>query len=198
MAVLYVLYAATLKRWNYSTEKERIQRRGVLKQHGMSNTFYFIHTKTLFVLNVFSGGLFTFYWLFKQWQAVRFGFRRVDGKPLKINPLFRTLLGFITFFELNALINRTCEYTRRPQTLPLGIWGMVWLGGLMGCFFCDGWNKIFPYLLWCYAPSALQDKVNGLTPKEVSPRPKLSEMAAVAVCISALAAGWVFLKTKGF
>lgn len=191
LVVLYALYAATLKKWNYTTEDQRIKRRVVLKQRGMSSTFYFIHNKTLLFLNLFSGGVFTLFWLFKQWKAICFGFRRLDNTPLKFGPFLRTLFGFISFFQLVALVNRTCEYTRRPIALPPFIWGTVWLCSLIGIFWTNGWNKLIPYLLWCYVPCAVQDKINGLTSKALSPKPKMSEATAAVFGLACVAAGYV-------
>ena len=194
-AILYVLYASTLKKWNYTTQDQRIKRRILLKQRGMSRTFYFIHTKTLFFLNVFSGGFFLFFWLFKQWQAICFGFKRLDGTPLKYGPFLRTLFGFVSVFQLVAIINRTCEYTQRPLSLPPAVWEIVGLSSLLGFFWADGWNKLLCYLLWCYIPCALQSKINGLTSKAISPRPQLSEMAAAAFGLACAAAVYTTLKT---
>ena len=104
LAVLYAMYALSLKKWDYATEAKRQERRTLLKTKGVSNTFYFIHAGTLFLLNVFSGGLFTFYWLYRQWTAVPHGFRRLNAQPLPHGAFLRTVGGFITFFELNAIV----------------------------------------------------------------------------------------------
>ena len=117
LAALYIAYALTLKKWDYASEAKRTERRTQLKELGLSNTFYFIHAGTLLILNAVSGGLFVLYWLFRQWKAVLTGFRRLSGQPLSGGTFMRTLGGAVTFFELNALICRTCEYMRKKIAL---------------------------------------------------------------------------------
>ena len=92
LAVAYAAYALSFKKWDYTSEAKRLERRKVLKAKGMSDTFYFIHARTLFVLNALSGGLFVFYWLYRQWQAVLYGFKRQDGTKLAGSALLRTVV----------------------------------------------------------------------------------------------------------
>ena len=192
VAVLYAAYALSLKRWDYDTEAKRNARRARWKEQGLTNTFYFIHAGTLFCLNLASGGLFTFYWLFRQWQAVSHGFRRLDGKPLRGGAWVRALGGFISFFPLNALICRTCAYLRHTAPLPPWVWGTLWLGGLAGTLASpSAAGRIIGYLFFCGAPAVLQRRLNALPnqPISASPRPReiLAALGALA-CAAALAA----------
>ncbi len=97
LGVMYAAYALSVKNWNYTSEAAREKRKTELKKEGLTNTFYFIHARTLFVLTVVSGGAFTLYWLLQQWHAVLRGFRRADGTSLKGKPFVRTLGGAFTF-----------------------------------------------------------------------------------------------------
>ncbi len=192
LAALYIMYALSLKKWDYDTESKRLARRAALKEQGLSNTFYFIHARTLFILNAFSGGLFVFYWLYRQWQAALYGFKRQDGQPLAGGPFLRTLGGFGTFFQLNAVICRTCEYMHHKAPLPPWVWGILWLGGLGGALLGTSWAiRLAGYLFFCGAPAALQRRLNELPKTPVSARPKTGEITAAAaalVCALALAA----------
>jgi len=197
LTVLYVFYSVTVKKWNYSTEAQRKERRTLLKERGLSNTFYFINDKTLFFLNAVSGGLFTFFWLFRQWKAVKLGFKRTSGLPLKHGPFIRTIFGLWTFFSLNALINRTCEYMHKRTALPPIVWGSMWLGGLALIIVSkDVLGKVCGYLLWCYAPCALQKRLNVLPAQPLSPRPKMIEAFMATVGLMLVAAGYVLIQTK--
>ena len=184
LAVLYAMYALSLKKWDYATEAKRQERRTLLKTKGVSNTFYFIHAGTLFLLNVFSGGLFTFYWLYRQWTAVPHGFRRLNAQPLPHGAFLRTVGGFITFFELNAIICRTCEYMRHKPPLPPWAWGTMWLGGLIGAIAAPGWTeKLIGYALFCAAPAVLQKRLNALPAEKILPTPKPKECFAAAAAL---------------
>lgn len=181
LAVLYAAYALSLKKWTYVTEARRQQRRRELKEKGLSNMFYFIGARTLFLLNAASGGLFSFYWIYRQWQAAGRGFKRLDGKPLKGGPLVRTLGGLITFFPLNALIARTCEYMHKKAPLPPWVWGTLWLGGLAGAVFVTHWpERLICYAFFCGAPAALQNRLNALPKDPVPAKPKPAEIIAAA------------------
>ncbi len=189
LAVLYAVYALSFKKWDYTSEEKRLERRAVLKAKGMSNTFYFIHARTLFVLNTLSGGLFVFYWLYRHWQAVLYGFKRTDGKALPGGPLLRAAGGFFTFFQLNAIICRTCEYMHHKAPLAPWAWGTLWLGGLAGAVACPDWTgRIIGYLLFCGAPAALQNRLNALPKGTLPAAPKRAEiLAAAAALLAALA-----------
>ena len=192
LAALYIAYALTLKKWDYASEAKRTERRTQLKELGLSNTFYFIHAGTLFILNAVSGGLFAAYWLFRQWKAVLVGFRRLSGQPLAGGAFVRTLGGAVTFFGLNAIICRTCEYMRKKSPLPPWVWGTLWLGGLIGTILVKPlfWRACC-YALWVGAPAALQRRLNALPEQTLSTKPKSSELAFAVfglVCVLGAAA----------
>lgn len=198
IGVLYAGYALTLQKWTYVTQADWEKRKTILKTQGLTNTFYFINARTQFFLTLISGGLFTFYWIYKQWKSVLQGFRRLEGGPLRFGPLLRTLGGFFTFFSLGSIINRTCEYMHKKPALPAAIWGIFWLGGL-AIIFCPvamGW-KIAGYFLWCFAPVAFQRRLNVLPKNAPSAWPKFTELvAAIAgfiMCVSLVA----ILRQKG-
>ena len=182
IAILYAVYALGIKKWTYTTEAEREKRKTELKQLGLSSTFYFIHAQTFFILNVVSGGFFSFYWLFKQWQAVLQGFKRLSGDPLKHGPFVRALGAPITFFTLAALINRTCEYMHKKTAWPAGLWGALWLVGA-GLIFCpvEMFYRLMGFLFFCLAPAVYQNRLNTLPKEPVSPSPKKAEIVATVV-----------------
>lgn len=193
LAVAYAAYALSFKKWDYTSEAKRLERRNVLKAKGMSDTFYFIHARTLFVLNALSGGLFVFYWLYRQWQAVLYGFKRQDGTKLAGSALLRTVGGFGTFFQLNAIICRTCEYMHHKAPLAPWAWGFLWLGGLASALAAPGWaGKLAGYLFFCAAPAALQNRLNALPKTAIPGTPKTPEIIAaagalvLALCLVAL------------
>ena len=179
LVALYVFYNLTMGRWHYVSPAQREKRRKELKEAGLSSRFYFMHPLTQFVLTIISGGLFTFYWLYRQWGQIKRGFKRENAPVSSINVLGRTLGGCWSFFILTDLINRTCEYLQKPVSWPAWWWGILWLGGLV-CLFCpvqNGW-KICGYLLWCIAPVVLQRRINTLTREHISMFPRTVEIIA--------------------
>ncbi len=187
LAVMYAAYALSVKNWNYTSEAAREKRKTELKKEGLTNTFYFIHARTLFVLTVVSGGAFTLYWLLQQWHAVLRGFRRADGTSLKGKPFVRTLSGAFTFFTLANLINRTCEYMHARTAWPPALWGIVWLGGLFFVFAPVSWaTKAAGYLVFCAVPSVYQNRLNALPKTPVPASPKLPELLAAASGLAAV------------
>lgn len=182
IAVLYVGYALSIKKWDYSSASKREERRKKLKEKGLSNTFYFISSRTLLLLNIVTGGLFSLYWFFKQWQAVLRGFKRQSGKPLKYGAFLRTLLFPFTFFELQGIINRTCEYLKKPVPLPVWFWGGLYVAGGAVLFALPyTWVKITGQLLVCLIPAVLQKKLNILPATPIENRPKLHEIIAAVI-----------------
>ena len=179
LAILYAVYALGMKKWNYTFQADREKRKTELKKLGLSNTFYFIHEYTFLVLNLASGGLFSFYWIYKQWQAVLQGFKRLEGGPLKHGAFVRTLGGGFTFFTLAALINRTCEYMRKKTAWPAGLWGTLWFGGCALVFCPVGATyRLTGYLFFCLAPVVYQKRLNALPNEQISPTPKMTEIIA--------------------
>ncbi len=177
IGLLYAGYALTLQKWTYFTQADWEKRKTALKTQGLANTFYFINARTQFLLTLVSGGLFTFYWLYKQWSSVLQGFRRLEGGPLRFGPFLRTLGGCFTFFSLGGIINRTCEYMHKKPALPAAIWGLLWLGGLAAVFapLPVGW-RITGYLFFCAAPAAFQRRLNVLPKTAPSAWPKITEL----------------------
>ena len=198
LAILYAVYALGMKKWNYTSQADREKRKTELKKLGLSNTFYFIHEYTFLVLNLASGGLFSFYWIYKQWQAVLQGFKRLEGGPLKHGAFVRTLGGGFTFFTLAALINRTCEYMRKKTAWPAGLWGTLWLGGLMLVFCPFGtFYRLTGYALFCLAPVVYQNRLNALPKGPVSPAPKTAEIVACAAGLLVALALAVLIRVAG-
>lgn len=194
LAVLYAAYALTMGKWDYSSPQKRNERKTELKTEGLSTRFYFMHPRTQLVLTLMSGGLFTFYWLFRQWGQVLRGFKRLDGTPLKGNAFMRALGGGWTFFVLAGLINRTCEYMHKPTSWPSWLWGTMWWGGLVLvlCPVAIGW-RIGGYLIWCLAPSIFQARINTLTSEKVSAFPRVLEIVVALLgtaCVVGLIAAW--------
>lgn len=182
VGVLYIAYKLTLSQWNYSTEADRKKRKNLLKKKGLSNRFYFMGARTLWLLNICSGGLFCFYWFYKQWQMIFTGFKRLDGRPLSASPFWRALGGFFTFFSLGGIINRTCEYLRKRPALPAALWGLMWWGGLVATFLpTELWVRICGYLLFCAAPAAFQNRLNALLEEPLPLKPKPAEIVATTV-----------------
>ena len=194
LAVLYAVYALTMGKWDYSSPQKRSERKTELKEEGLSTRFYFMHPRTQLALTLTSGGLFTFYWLYKQWGQVLRGFKRLDGTTLKGNAFVRALMGGWSFFALGALINRTCEYMHKPTAWPAWLWGILWLGGL-ALIFCPvaiGWRAA-GYLMWCGAPAVFQRRLNGMTKDQVSARPRWVEITVAllgAACVAGLIAAY--------
>lgn len=189
LAALYVAYRLSLGKWDYTSPQKRQERKTELKEAGLSTRFYFMHARTQGVLTLMSGGLFTFYWLYKQWQYVLRGFKRADGTPLQGGAFRRAIGGVWSFFALAELINRTCEYMRKPTSWPAWLWGTLWLGGVI-VLFCPvhyGW-RIFGYMLWCLAPSVYQRRINSLTSEHISAFPRTIEIL-VTLCGTACALG---------
>lgn len=194
LAALYVAYRLGMAKWDYTSPQKRQERKTELKEAGLSTRFYFMHARTQGALTLLSGGLFTFYWLYKQWQYVLRGFKRADGTPLQGGALRRAVGGVWSFFALAELINRTCEYMRKPTSWPAWLWGTLWLGGVI-VLFCpvvNGW-KIVGYVLWCLAPAVYQRRLNTLTSEHISAFPRTVEIIVTlfcAACVASLIAAW--------
>ena len=182
IALLYAGYALGIKRWNYSSQADRERRRALLKEKGLCNTFYFIHAGLLFFLIVFSGGTFTFYWIYQQWKAICQGFKRTDGRKLSGGPLAQTLKSPFSFFTLGGIINRTCEYMHKSPAWPSGWWGSVWLCGFVTACIPWAWSaRIIGAFLFCIVPPVYQRHLNTLPKKRVPVKPKPKELIAAAL-----------------
>ena len=198
IGVLYAGYALTLQKWTYVTQADWEKRKTFLKTRGLTNTFYFIHARTLFLLTLLSGGLFNFFWLYKQWKSVLQGFRRLEGGPLRFGPFLRALGGLFTFFSLGGIINRTCEYMHKKPALPATLWGLMWLGGIALIFLPipTGW-RITGYILWCGVPAVFQRRLNVLPKVTPSAWPKITELLVASVGFAICAAVLFILRQKG-
>lgn len=193
LAALYVGYKLTMGKWDYSSPQKRDERKNKLKTDGLSTRFYFMHPRTQFILAFISGGLFTFYWLFKQWQQVLRGFKRLDGTPLKGSALTRAIGGIWSFFALAGIINRTSEYMHKPTSWPAGLWGLLWLGGLvLTCCPVDTTCRLIGYVVWCAAPAILQRRINTLSREQIPAFPRTIEII-VALLGGSIAAAIVTL-----
>lgn len=198
LALLYAGYALSVKKWDYSSEAQREKRQTELKRLGLANTFYFINARTQFLLTLLSGGLFSFYWMYQQWKAVLHGFKRSDGKPLKGGALVRAAGGFYFFFRLAGIINRTCEYMRHKTALPAGVWGCLWLAGLI-CALAPlaPSARIAGYLIFCAAPAAYQRRLNVLVKNPLPGKPKMTELIAAALGLLCTLAAAAVIRANG-
>ena len=128
MALLWAAYASATK-WDYSSRAKEQDLRNRLKQKGLSIRYYFLPARRMLLLNVLSGGIFFFYWSFQQWRAVCSGYKNAANTPLKYPPVLRTLFIFISFYQLTAIINRTCLYMHQKPAMRPFVWGtLLWAG----------------------------------------------------------------------
>ena len=86
IAILYAAYALGMKRWDYDSPAKREELKTRIKERGLSTRFYFISAGRLLGLNILCGGLFVFYWSYKQWQAVYAGYKSTSGHMPKRRP----------------------------------------------------------------------------------------------------------------
>ena len=157
-------------RFDYTSEQKRQDIKVRIKRQGLSLQYYFISQRRLLILNILSGGLFVFYWAYKQWQAVHAGYRNTSGKILHGGPMLRSLFCAVSLYQLTAIINRTCVYLRKIPALPAVIWGTAWWGGLTAaCLpFCPVWGRILGGIFFLITPYVLQKHVNSL-PSQLPP-----------------------------
>ncbi|MBO7190672.1 MAG: hypothetical protein J6V32_00980 [Elusimicrobiaceae bacterium] len=191
---MYVIYALTMGKWNYTSQAQREHRKTELKEAGLSVRFYFMHPRTQFVLTLASGGIFTLYWLYKQWSRVLRGFKRLDGTPLSGSAWGRALGGWWSFFALGNLINRTCEYMQKETSWPSWLWGSVWLSGL-GLVFVpvEMEYRLAGFVIFCFVPTVLQRRINTLTAEHIPAFPRAVEIVVMllgAVCVVGCVMAW--------
>lgn len=169
-AILYAVYALGIKRWDYASEAKREEMKIRLQKQGLAVRYYFISTNKLLLLNLLSGGLFLFFWSYKQWQAVCAGYKNSSGKPLGGGPFWRAVFTVFTFYQFNAILNRTCLYMHKKPTLPCAVWGtLCWTGLTAACIpALPLFWRMAGGALFLYAPCALQKRVNAL-PKQLPP-----------------------------
>ncbi len=187
LVVMFVVYALTMGKWNYTSQAQREHRKTELKEAGLSVRFYFMHPRTQFVLTLASGGVFTLYWLYKQWSQVQRGFKRLDGTPLSGSAWGRALCGGWSFFALGNLINRTCEYMQKEMSWPSWLWGGVWLGSLVLIFMpVEMGYRLAGFVIFCFVPTVLQRRINTLTAGHIPMFPRAVEIVVMllgAACV---------------
>ena len=163
-AVIYGAYFFLRSKINYTSEEKKLERRTFLKKQGLSACYFFIPPKKLLILNVLSGGFFFYYWLYKQWQAVLSGYKNSDGTFPRFGAFLRALFGLFSFYQLAAIVNRTCEYMHKNIGFSHLFWGtVVWLGPTL--FFISAlaaWVRIVAAIAFLSAPYFLQKNINSL------------------------------------
>ncbi len=194
IGLLWAAYAV-LARWDYTSDAKRAEEKERLKEAGLSAQYYFVPAGRLLVLTLLSGGFFVFYWSYKQWQAVRAGYKNTAGTPLNYSPLWRAVLTPVSFYQFAAILNRTCRYLRRPAAWPAWLWGTAfWTGAAAACIRDLGWGRLLGLAAFCAAPYTLQKHINGL-PKELPRfRLKWAEMMCVPVGWLLWAAGCILVQ----
>lgn len=196
IAILYAAYALGMKRWDYDSPAKREELKTRIKERGLSTRFYFISAGRLLGLNILCGGLFVFYWSYKQWQAVYAGYKSTSGHMPKGGPFLRAVFTFITFYQFNAILNRTCQYMRKKPALSPVIWGTLLWAGLAAAFIpaLPVFWRILGGVMFIFAPYALQRRVNAL-PKELPPtRLKAAELFWVPVSWLIWTGGYALLR----
>lgn len=169
-AIIYSGYFFLRSKINYTSESKQLERRNTLKTQGMSSCYFFMIPKKLLLLNILSGGFFFFYWSCKQWQAVISGYKNATGTKLKYGAFLRAMAGIFSFYQLTAIVNRTCEYMHKKTGLSHLFWGTVtWLCPVLFLvFMIPLWVRVPAAVLFLSAPYFLQKHINTL-PKEVPP-----------------------------
>ena len=179
IGIVAILYWLGPRRFDYTSEQKRQETKMLLKSQGLAVQYYFIPALRLLFLNILSGGLFFFYWTYKQWQAVQSGYKNTTGKVLKYSPWLRSLLSIVFLYPLISIINRTCVYMRKIPAFPAIVWGTLCWGGLVcAClpFLALPW-RILGGVLFIITPYVLQKHINSL-PKQLPPsRIKWPEIA---------------------
>lgn len=168
--LLYGSYLLFLKHSDYASQEKRAKKKQQLKEAGLSSCYFFILPKRLLLFNLLSGGFFFFYWSYKQWQAVLSGYKNLAGTRLRFSPLVRGIFGLLSFYQLMAIVNRTCVYMRKPKALSHLFWGTVLWTGLLGvCLpFLPVWGRVMCGGLFLYTPYVAQTHINTL-PQEIPP-----------------------------
>jgi len=196
LAVVYVGYALTLKQWGYSSQAEFHKRREVLKQEGVSSSFYFIHPTTLWILTFLSGGLFAFYWYYQQWRAVLHG---ITGEiKLTYGPLVQTLFFALSVFTLCPIIDRTCEYLKKKSNYPSSLLSLLWLYGFIAVFLpVAPVYRLAGFAVFCSVPSLIQRRLNRLPKTQPPMKPRPAEMIATFVGAACVVGTIAALRSAG-
>lgn len=198
LAVVYVVYALTLKKWGYYSQAQRHKRRVALKQEGVSTSFYFIHQTTLWILTFLSGGLFAFYWYYQQWRAVFNGFKQEGASPLKYGPFVRTLFFYLSVFTLCPIIDRTCEYMKHTPNYPSSFLATLWLAGLITVFLpVAPMYRIGGFIVFCTIPFLIQRRLNRLVKTQPPLKPRPAEMMAAGIGAACVVGTIAALRSAG-
>ena len=188
---LYLIYFFTLRRWDYTSQAKQKAEREVLKKQGLSNSFYFIGEWKLFAYIFITGGLYVFYWLYKQWRAVLKGYISTDKKPLKGGPFLRALGGLGTFYQLASIINRTCTYMHKKPAAAAWLSGSFWLASLGAIAALPGTiYKILALVVFAAIPSRLQHRLNALPGQAIPNTFQLAD--SVPLVLTLLAGIWLW------
>lgn len=177
LGILAFVYVLGLRRLDYASEQKRLAAKAQIKQDGLAVQYYFIPAGRLLAWWVLSGGLFGFYWLYRQWRAVCAGYRHAQGKKLAFGPLLRSVFGLISFYQLTAIVNRTCIYKRKTPAFPAAWWGTLFAGGAVAAALplLPLWARLLGAGCFAAAPYAVQRHIN-LLPGTLPPLPvKLME-----------------------
>ncbi|MBR3603236.1 MAG: hypothetical protein IKL48_00870 [Elusimicrobiaceae bacterium] len=186
-ALLYGTYALFLKRWDYTSKEKEKELRQELKKAGLSSCYFFILPNRLLLFNVLSAGVFYFYWIYKQWQAVLSGYKNLKGTSLKFGPFVRAVFGLFSFYQLMAIVNRTCVYMHKPQALSHLFWGsMLWIGaGVALSFNLPIWARILGAFFF-FSSSYIAQKQINLLPKQIPP----SKLRWIEILV--IFCGWIW------
>lgn len=188
---LYLIYFFTLRRWDYTSEAKRKAERELLKKQGLSNSYHFTGGWKLFAYIFITGGLYAFYWLYKQWKAIFKGYINANNKKLKGGPFWRALLGLISFYQLAGIINRTCLYMHKKPSAAAWLSGSLWLLSVGAAIALPGMvYKTAALAVFAAVPSRLQARLNALPGKPISNQFQTADI--LPLLVSLLAGIWLW------
>jgi hypothetical protein len=93
--------------------------------------------KHFLILNFFSFGLYTFFWMFKHWQYLR------DEKGRDINASFRTMFTFIYGYALFKEFEALAVEKGYHKKLPLGLLFFLYILSVITCNLPGGWFLLY-------------------------------------------------------
>lgn len=184
IALLYVFYVVGTRKWDYASEAKREALKEQLKKAGLSTCYYFIPARRFLILNVLGGGLFVFYWGYKQWQAVLAGYKNTAGTLPKGGPIWRAIFIPFSFYQLTAIVNRTCLYLRKKPSFSHWLWGTAFWAGLTAALLpmLPAWVCGLGAAVFILAPYFIQKRINSM-PKQLPPsRIKKAEIGWLVLC----------------